>query len=343
MASVYLRGEAYWGRVRIRGRELRKSLRTDNRAEAKRRLNAWISTLRATDTHGRPRHTYAEAMGRFEVEYIDRLKPFTARRYKTSIRALHPLLGQLFLDEIGKEHLSRVERRHDMALLGSMFRQAVNWGWIDHNPIRAFDKRGLPRINQRERYLTPDEVAALKSHARDDLKRIVIFAVESGMRQGEILGLKWEDVDLGRGEATLWDTKNRSSRTVPLSPEAIKAAGTNLGTGFVFGLPGGRRRTGEVISRRFARLAKRAKVTDATFHDLRHTFASWALQGRFPWQTGPFDIPRLMKWLGHKQIGQTMRYAHLASDDLRALVKNRAQKRAHEHGDSRGRTRKKPL
>lgn len=321
MANVYLRGSTWYGRFRYRGQELREPLCQGSRAEAKKRLSAWVQRVKAKDLDGRPRRTYADAMGRFEVEYVDKLKPFTARRYKTSIRALHPVMGNLFLDEIGKSQLSEVKRRHDMAVLGSMFRQAFNWGWIDHNPVRAFDKRGLPRINQRERYLTPDEVQKLVDNARPDLGRMVTFAVQTGMRVGEMLSLRWEDVSEARGEATLWDTKNRSSRTVPLSPQALRAAGTKTGTGFVFCLPGGKRRSEEVISRRFARLCKGAEIEDATFHDLRHTFASWALQGRFPWQRGAFDIPRLMKWLGHKQVSQTMRYAHLASDDLHALLK----------------------
>lgn len=281
-------------------------------------------------------------MGRFDAEYIEGLKPHTARRYRVSVRALHPILGNLFLDEIGKEALSKVERLHDMAVLGSMFRQAVNWGWVDLNPVRSFDKRALPRAKNRRRFLTEAEVGRLKKEALPDLQRMIVFAVETGMRLGEILSLKWTDVDPLRREVTLRDTKNNEPRVIPLSPEAIKAAGTKPGTGHVFGSTGGKRRREDTIGHRFQRLCKRAKVTDATFHDLRHTFASWALQGRFKWQSGPFDIPRLMRWLGHKQISQTMRYAHLATDDLQALVKRgRAQKRAQGHADSKGRKRKK--
>jgi integrase len=273
-------------------------------------------------------------MGRFDQEHIDVLKPQTAKRYRVSINALHHAFGDRFLDEVNKALLSEyvanrkaagisgASIRHDLAVLGSMMRSAVNWGWLAGNAARDFDKRSIPAPNKRERYLTDPELRRLYDACQPDLLRIVTFAVETGMRLGEILGLRHQDIDWRRMEARLWDqrTKNRTSRTVPLSPRALEAVGTEAGTGFVFGLEGGKRRREDTIGHRFARLCKRAGVADATFHDLRHTFASRALQGRFDWQEGPFDLPRLQKWLGHKTITQTMRYSHLASDDLHALV-----------------------
>lgn len=333
MANIYRRGSTYWGRVQVRGRSLRKSLRTTDRREAARRLAHWVATLRATDIEGKPRKTYIEAMERFDQEYVEALRPNTARRYRTSIRALHHAFASCFLDEIGRstvapfiqarlhQGVSPATTRHDLAVLGSLCRQAVAWGWIDHNPVRDFDKSSIPQAGKRERFLTQKEVEALKEKALPDLRAMIVFAVETGMRVGEMLALKWADVDGERHEATLWHTKNGTSRLVPLSPQAIEAMGTRMDTGYVFRQASGRPHHPERVSRRFGRTCRRVGLCNATFHDLRHTFASWALQGRFPWQRGAFDIPRLQRWLGHKSIQMTMRYAHLASDDLRALVK----------------------
>jgi integrase len=279
--------------------------------------------------------TYAQAMGRFDAEHIDVLRPQTAKRYRVSITALHKGFGTLFLDEIDKAHMSAYVAmrkangisgaaiRHDLAVLGSMMRSAINWGWLKANIARDFDKRSIPPPNKRERYLTDAELARLYDACQPDLLRIVAFAVETGMRLGEILGLRHQDIDWQRMEARLWDqrTKNKTSRTVPLSDKALLQVGSQAGTGFVFGLSTGGKRREDTIGHRFARLCRRAGVADATFHDLRHTFASRAIQGKFDWQDAPFDLPRLQKWLGHKTIAQTMRYSHLASDDLRALVR----------------------
>jgi integrase len=74
------------------------------------------------------------------------------------------------------------------------------------------------------------------------------------------------------------------------------------------------------FKRSFNNALKKANIQDLHWHDLRHTFATWALKGWFSWQTKPFDIYRLQKWLGHKNIKTTQRYAHLETADLHSLI-----------------------
>lgn len=78
------------------------------------------------------------------------------------------------------------------------------------------------------------------------------------------------------------------------------------------------------VSQRFANIARNAGLKDLTFHDLRHTFASWATKGWHAWQDGPMARDRLQKWLGHKSPTMTQRYAHLDTADLHAEMKKRA-------------------
>jgi integrase len=129
------------------------------------------------------------------------------------------------------------------------------------------------------------------------------------MRQGELLGLTWGDVDRSRGVVLPEVTKSGKRRELPLCgpPDAVLARRQGEGQRRVFGGPWSRWRTG------WERALEAARLDDVRFHDLRHTFASWTMQAGA-------SLPELQQLLGHASLAMTMRYAHLSPKHLRSAI-----------------------
>ena len=144
---------------------------------------------------------------------------------------------------------------------------------------------------------------------------VIEVAVETGLRQDELLGLRWDQIDLERREVRLTVTKSSRPRVVPLSAGsvAIFVATAPIGNSpFVFNNP----RTGQRyrnLWQSFQKACNRAGISDFRWHDLRHTFASWHVQSGV-------DLYRLSRILGHSTLQMTTRYAHLATEQLHEAV-----------------------
>lgn len=325
--GVYKRGGVYWVRFQLKGQEIRRSAGTAVRAEALEFERQIRAEAKRVSRGGRPRHTFRQAMERFVEEHLPTMKPSAAKRYVTSARNLLPHFDGLYLDEIGKEPLSGFvgKRRkggvapatinRDLGCLSSMFSCAVSWDWAETNPVKAMDKRGLREPPGRVRFLTKEEFRRLYDAASDHLKPLMLFAVETGCRFEEQFGLRWQHVNLTRREIRLVGTKSAQDRTVPLSDQALAALAAcpprYFSEPWVFHHGQGRRYT--TVKRSFATALRRADIKDFRWHDLRHTFASWAVQSGM-------DLYRLQRWLGHTQAAMTQRYAHLRTDDLHAVI-----------------------
>jgi len=191
----------------------------------------------------------------------------------------------------------------ELALMKRVLDTAVKkWGYgIPYNPIEdiEFPKGSSARtrrlvLDEKERLLT-----AASSQRNIFIVSIIEFAIETGMRRSEILKLRWHDVDLENGFASLYDTKNGEDRRVPLTRRCIEVLQT---------MP----QTGEVIfpiSATCLRLAwnrarKKACISDLRFHDLRHEAVS-----RF-FEMG-MSVPEVALISGHKDVRQLFRYTHL--------------------------------
>jgi integrase/recombinase XerD len=149
------------------------------------------------------------------------------------------------------------------------------------------------------------------------------------MRLEELLSLRWEQVNLERREVRLVVTKSKRPRVVPLSTHAVavlvarEAIGTSA---YVFINPAtGNRYTSIKVA--FRNACRRAGLEDMRFHDLRHTFASWAVQSGA-------DLYRLSRILGHTMVGMSARYAHLATEHLHEVVEKVATSTATLTSDS---------
>lgn len=196
-----------------------------------------------------------------------------------------------------------------MAALSKLLRKAHKMGDVHSLPEFRREKERQGRI----RFLEPDEEARLFAaiRARDeDAYRLSIFLVDAGCRLGEALGLIWND--LGENSATFWLTKSGRSRTVPLTKRAKETVRIDKG---------GRKGPFAMLNQiRYRAIWNEAKIEAGLGHDeqvvphiLRHTCASRLVQGGI-------DIRRVQMWLGHQTLAMTMRYAHLATNDLDACV-----------------------
>ena len=171
------------------------------------------------------------------------------------------------------------------------------------NPIKAVT---LPRVdNARERRVSDDEIAAICSTTRSrELGALVRLAVETAMRRGELVDLRWKHVDLDKRTAHLPKTKNGFPRTVPLSSRAVETLRTlpRRVDDRVFGLHRGS------VSEAFQRAVSRAGLENLRFHDLRHEATS-RLADRL-------QAHELAKVTGHRDMRMVLRYYHPRAEDL---------------------------
>ena len=162
------------------------------------------------------------------------------------------------------------------------------------------------RQKPRDRWLTFEEEQKLVAVSAPHLVSVIRFAVDSGGRLSELLGLDWRYVDLDNKRVRFVDTKNGEDRTVRLCDRAC-ATLASLGpkdAGPVFTFRGKPIRS---VRTAFVKACKKAGLENVRFHDLRHTFASRLVQGGVP-------IYDVMHLTGHKSLEMVHRYAHLAPD-----------------------------
>ena len=211
-----------------------------------------------------------------------------------------------------KRRPSSVNR--EIATLRHIFSKAKEWELIEENPFDKGRSLHLKENNQRLRFLNADEITALLDECRlPYLKDIVVSAINTGMRKGEILSLKWDQIR--NGFIYLTKTKTQNPRQIPVNDtlnimfKRIRRQ-QHLRSPYVFTLRGERIKH---IKGAFKTALRRADVVDFRFHDLRHTFASQLIM-----KGGTLkDVQEL---LGHKTMQMTMRYAHLSQEHKRKAV-----------------------
>lgn len=194
-----------------------------------------------------------------------------------------------------------------LATLKHMFSKAVDWEMVEEEVQKKVRKVKLEKEqNGRLRYLTIDECHALLNQCPEHLKPIVVTALNTGMRRGEILNLKWEQVDLTHGFILLSVTKNGERREIPINDtlaSTLRTLKSRFAAGYVFTAQTGK--PFKDIKTGFVSACRRAGIKDFRFHDLRHTFASHLVMNGV-------EILTVKELLGHKTLAMTLRYAHLA-------------------------------
>lgn len=196
-----------------------------------------------------------------------------------------------------------------LTVLKHMLKLAVRWGNLAASPAAEVKLEREPR--GRERFLDREEAARLLAECPSWVRAIVLAALHTGARQGELLALCWEDVDLDRGLLTFRETKNGEPRTVKASEtlravlKGLRGSKERFAGGKVFRNHGGEPIHRDGLTWSFRRAVRLAKLDGFRFHDLRHSAASFMVQAGVPLNT-------VREVLGHRSLGMTLRYAHLA-------------------------------
>ncbi len=197
----------------------------------------------------------------------------------------------------------------EVTILKHALRLAVEWELLNNNAAQGAK---LPKLAEgRTRYLSPSELKAALESAAEWMRAPLALAAFTGMRRGELLGLRWADVDLGGKRVYLRETKNGSLRVLALNGLAIRVLETLPG-----GAPGDLVLAGvdgQKLSVYTKRLFKHLNIDKASFHSLRHTAASWlVMQG--------VDLYAVGQLLGHRTPRMTQRYAHLSPQYMAGAV-----------------------
>jgi integrase len=231
-------------------------------------------------------------------------------------------LRDLLLSETtvrGKLRTTSTTNRY-LAALSRAFTICIReWHWTKENPVLKITR---PKEGKsRERYLEKDEIIILLNACRKSksphLYPVTLFALTTGARKGEILGLKWEDVNFKRNIATFRDTKNGEMRSVHLSEQILNCLHEELGkrvfvSQYVFPSNDGTKPAD--IRTAWDLCVKETGLKDICFHSLRHTAASHLAMGGVT----TLEIAAI---LGHKSLSMVKRYSHLStSSTAQSLV-----------------------
>jgi integrase len=277
--------------------------------------------------------TVVELCDRFQAEHLPRRRPGTAVNYELILRRhVRPYFGprtkvaEVTVDDIEALHRKISEdapyaANRTVAVCSKMFSLAIRWGMRADNPCRGIERN--PE-GQRKRYLNGDELArlvrALAAHPDRQAADIIRALLLTGARRGEVLSMRWADVDLTSGTWTkpASATKQKTEHIAPLSAPArqllseIAAQQKKPLGSFVFPSDS---ESGHVveIKRAWRTICKAAAITGLRVHDLRHSFASQLA-------SGGASLPLIGALLGHSNPATTARYAHLFDDPQRSAV-----------------------
>ncbi len=199
----------------------------------------------------------------------------------------------------------------ELTILKHMLKMAVKWELSSTNP--AASVAPFPVQEGRLRYLAEDEIPSLLDACKDQitspwLYSLVVLALNTGARRGELLDLCYEDIDLERGLIYFGRTKNRRLKTVPMNHavrEAVDWLTRHRYGDYLFMWPWGDRVGKTTVYDAFKKACRDAEIEKFRFHDLRHTAASYLVMNGV-------DLATVKELLGHREIEMTLRYSHLA-------------------------------
>src|SRR5215510_12290157 len=274
-------------------------------------------------------------IARYRSDILPRKRPSTVYNQVYHLRWWETQLGQYALSDITpaliveyRDKLARTREnstvRRYLAVLSHAFTVAAQeWEWVNENPFHRVSKPKEP--GGRVRFLSEEERERLLDSCQGSrnasLYTIVILALSTGARRGELLSLHWSDVDLRRGMLTFHKTKNNETRAVPLTGYTLEVLAHHtkirrLDITLVFPEKTGTRPMSIREAWKFA--VQRAGITNFRFHDLRHSAASYLAMGGA-------SLAEIAEVLGHKTLQMTKRYTHLTESHTRGVVERMNQ------------------
>lgn len=254
----------------------------------------------------------------------------THKAYLLTLSYIKNFLGDILLKQVTQSKMSiyferRIEKssiyqaRKDLICCNSLFNKAIAEGYISQNPCKEIKKYRLPQ--KQPLFFSELEFDLLLSKVKEnDLKELFVFAVQTGLRQMELITLEWSHINF-KDRFLILDnreylTKSKKIRTIPLSIKAMQILTERERTKtsclvFTFNK---KPINPNYISQKFKAYVREANINPKlNFHSLRHTFASWLVQRG----VSIFHVSTL---LGHSSVNVTQIYSHLRSEDLRNVV-----------------------
>lgn len=344
------------------GKQVQRSISGKTQKEVRQKLQAATSAIAAGSYVAPCKMTLGEWLDIWKKEYLGSVKPLTVKDYYNQIdNHIKPAMGAVRLDSLETHMIQRfyntltdkagkplspktVKNIH--GVLHKALQQAIANGYISQNPAAACI---LPKIQKPEiKPLEPDEIALfLKEANKDSYSNLFTVAIFTGMRQGELLGLSWENVDFKNGviyvkqqlqckdgEYFFCTPKSGKGRTIAPASVVMDAlhqqwrdqriASMEAGeewsnpNNLVFTDPLGKNLVRRTVVKHFKSVAQRVGIPDARFHDLRHSFAVTSLQAGD-------DIKTVQANLGHATAAFTLDvYGHV-SEKMRSDSATRMQ------------------
>ena len=326
---MFKRSGVWWTCIRHNGRKIQKSLETSDRKLAQA-IEAKIRTEIVEETYFEKligsKKTFKDMAERFMKEYAPKVSSNMQISYTTSLNHFNPFFEETNLLSITPKAISRYKGlrtdegaspatiNRELAMLSKAFSLAVKeWEWLKENPVSKVQKE--KEDNQRERWLSKDEEKRLLDKSPEWLWEIISFALNTGLRQDELLSLEWSRVDIFRKTILIKVTKNGKPKTLPLNRIALdvikqRSKVKSIKNDYVFFSSSGKKINPHVLRKSFYTVLRKAGIENLWWHDLRHTFATRLAQAGV-------ELYKISKLLGHKDINMTQRYAHHCPDSLR--------------------------
>lgn len=270
------------------------------------------------------------------------IKPGHIKRCMESVSRTHKLVptsGKRFARKTTNQPIGAQTVRHVFGLLQRCFREAIVDGHVTQNPCAGYRLPANPekqRLAEAANYLSEDEIELLLSSSLPLRARLIYeVAIFTGLRAGELWGLRWEDLELEgpRPRCVIrhsfdGPTKNNKTRSFFLLPRARAAllrwrdlTERSAASDLVFSGPKGRMHTDGYDAGWSKHRDQLGLRRELTFHALRHTLASHLVMGTWGRQ---WQINQVSQYIGHSSIGVTQRYAHLSQDHLAELAASTA-------------------
>lgn len=217
------------------------------------------------------------------------------------------------------DKLSGKTINNHLAVLRKCLNTAQEWSLIENVPTIRFLKVQSFKVD----YLSEEECELLLNKTKGVIVEMILLALRTGLRFGELIALNWQDVNLDRkiltvdksiSKGLMGSTKSNKARYIPLSSDLTMALGAGINkSGFIFNNGNGQAMKQVPCCKALHRACRQAGVREIGWHLLRHTFASHLAQRGI-------SLKAIQELLGHRDIRTTMRYAHLSPSELRSAI-----------------------
>ncbi len=321
MATIRKRGQYQWQAMVRKSGFPQQSKTFETKIEASKWADATEEAMRNDSFEGilKAENTpFEEVIDRYRDEVTPQKKGAdreysrirVVKRTLDALDILDKAIGKITADDLTdyidyrEEEVTGTTIRHELELISGVFTKARKRFKLKvDNPVRDIEKpkAGAPRNRRCSSIEQRILLTAASKYGKDEMMEIIIpLAIETAMRRGEIVKLRWEHIDLEEGTAYLPDTKNGDQRTVPLSPFAMRLFGQSgvKESGRVFPI------RADSVTKAFSRIREKTELENIRFHDLRHEATSRLFEKGL-------SATEVKMITGHKSYQMLDRYTHL--------------------------------